>query len=356
MVGYSMKSNKHILILIPGFASDETDSSCIPPVQDFLKAYKSIYEKDIITIISFQYPYTKNKNSWHGINVWNAGGRNKKLLKPFVWQRVKRYFKLIHEKEKVSIIHAFWLGECAYIGKQLADQYQIPFFITLMGQDVLKKNKYLSKSLFKNTPTIALSKNHAEIYYANSGKKATTLIPWGINLNEKKHEKKIYDIIGVGSLNKLKNYNLFINLIHEIRKIKPDMKALLIGDGDEKIALEQQIKRLELDKNITLLGQIKREEVLEFMNKSKILLHTSSYESFGYVFVEALSRGNIIVSLNVGCATPSTNWLVAENNEGLLKLVIKALNQDFEECTNTIISSEQTANAYNELYNQLITK
>lgn len=350
-----MKSNKHILILIPGFASDESDTSCIPPVQEFLKAYKSIYEKDIITIISFQYPYTKNKNSWHGINVWNAGGRNKKLLKPFVWQRVKSYFKLIHEKEKVSIIHAFWLGECAYIGKQLADQYQIPFFVTLMGQDVLKKNKYLSKSIFKNTPTIALSKNHAEIYYANSGKKATTLIPWGINLNEKKHDKKIYDIIGVGSLNKLKNYSLFIDIIHELSKIKPDIKALLIGDGDEKKSLEQKIITLNLNKTITLKGQIKREEVLEYMNKSKILLHTSSYESFGYVFMEALSRGNIIVSLNVGCAIPSNNWLVAENNQSLTKLVLKALNQDFEECSNSIVSSDHTANAYNKWYNHLMT-
>lgn len=348
-----MQSGKHIVVLTPGFPADEGDTSCIPPVQEFLKTYRRRYPDDRITVISFQYPYITGKTLWHGIEVWNCGGKNKRIRKLFTWKKARSYFKYIHQKNPVNVIHAFWLGECAMIGHQLAGQYKIPLLITLMGQDVLAGNSYLNKPLLKNYPAIALSKIHAETYYKNTGKKAAAIIPWGIHAIHTKKENKLYDVIGAGNLIPLKNYSLFIDIIATLKKTRPEIRSILVGGGPEKNMLEQKIKLLGLEKNIQMAGLKKREEVMEYMSRSKVFLHTSSYESFGYVFSEALACGNTIVSLNVGWAEPSGKWLIAGNNSELVTLAGKALEQDDNSAGEIPFSASETTEAYHEWYTRL---
>ena len=58
-----MSSSKHILFLTPGFPADENDFFCIPPLQEFLVKFRSIFPSSKISVISFQYPY---HNKWEG--------------------------------------------------------------------------------------------------------------------------------------------------------------------------------------------------------------------------------------------------------------------------------------------------
>src|ERR1017187_832892 len=104
---------KHIVILTPGFARDEKDTTCIPVLQQYLRTYKAVYQEDTYSVISFQYPQKKQYN-WHGLNIWAIGGGNSRFpFRLLTWLRVISAFKKIHNAKKVDIIHSFWLTECS---------------------------------------------------------------------------------------------------------------------------------------------------------------------------------------------------------------------------------------------------
>lgn len=67
-----------VLWITPGFASDESDSTCIPPLQDLARA---LQEQNIeLTIIALDYPFNRKEYHWHGIRVYALGGANKKVF------------------------------------------------------------------------------------------------------------------------------------------------------------------------------------------------------------------------------------------------------------------------------------
>ena len=66
--------------------------------------------------------------------------------------------------------------------------------------------------------------------------------------------KESYDIIFAGRLIKEKNIKLLINAVALIKKQLPSIKCLIVGDGPDKKNLEQQVKKLDLEKNIHFPG------------------------------------------------------------------------------------------------------
>ena len=98
-----------------------------------------------------------------------------------------------------------------------------------MGQDVYKYNKYAFNLRKSNTKIITLSQNHSDVLLKNHNLNSE-IIPWSIDSNNfpDLEENKI-DILGVGSLNKIKNYPLFIKIIAELAKEKPNLKVEIIG-------------------------------------------------------------------------------------------------------------------------------
>ena len=72
-----MKSNNHIVFLVPGFPKDENDTTCIPALQLFVRNFNSVNPQLKINVIAFQYPYKKKGYSWNGIKVYSAGGKGK---------------------------------------------------------------------------------------------------------------------------------------------------------------------------------------------------------------------------------------------------------------------------------------
>ena len=102
--------------------------------------------------------------------------------------------------------------------------------------------------------------------------------------------------MGVGSLIPLKQFHLFVEAISELKKRFPDIKAVICGDGSEMEKLQLIAADLQLQDNLSFVGERLNNETLALMQRSKILLHPSGYEGFGYVIAEALYAGAHVVS------------------------------------------------------------
>ncbi|MFT5919275.1 MAG: 1,2-diacylglycerol 3-alpha-glucosyltransferase, partial [Granulosicoccus sp.] len=339
---------KHILILTPGFPANELDDTCMPYLQTYLKrASKDKYQIKF-TVIALQYPYKSGGYLWNGIQVFSCGGSNRPFpIRFYYWGKAWNQLSHFHADNKIDVVHSFWLSECAFLAQKWTALKGVKHVATAMGQDVLSQNRYLNRIKFDGLSLTAVSEYQSNILRSEIGKTAK-VIPWGLDkMNSEGSERKI-DILGVGSLTTLKRFDVFLDVVAIALKHKPQLNVVLIGTGEESENLKQQAKSLGLQNKLQFVGELPRKEVLSLMKQSKVLLHTSSFESQGFVFNEALATGMAIVSRKVGIADESERWLISESENQMAENVISLLSETFG--PQAIIPIKQTVDGYRNLY------
>lgn len=98
-------------------------------------------------------------------------------------------------------------------------------------------------------------------------------------------------VISVGRLSKEKGYLELIEVFSEISKEYPQWKLHIVGDGDERDAIEKAIERRKLESQVVLHGYQSKAYINQLLAKSAIYVMTSFSESFGIVLIEAQSFG-----------------------------------------------------------------
>lgn len=342
----------HIVFLSPGFAESEKDSTTIPALQVFLRALSEQLTHTKLTLITFQFPHNTKPYYWNNIEVIPLSGNNKRLKKIWIWEKAKKRLELIHKQQKIEVIHSFWIGECSKIGQQFSKKHNIKHIVTVMGQDAILKNRYAKYLINSSAKVVTLSKNHYNDLLQTHRLKSE-IIPWQLDTSHFPPLEEIkIDILGVGSLNDVKNYDNFITIVSELIQLKPNVTVSIIGNGYLKQKLKEKTKVLGIQNNITFEGELPRKKVLKKMAQSNILLHTSHYESFGFVFLEALFSGMHIISHNVGLAHSANYWHVCKNNNDIKDALIKKVEQNKRTKTRVELYSDKvTTNAYLNLYN-----
>lgn len=325
-----MKKNSTLLILIPGFAKNENDSTCIPFSQSFIKTLNKYYPSASIIIIALDYPSKENYH-WFGNEVRPLNGKKYKgVTRLFKWFKLYRQIRLIHKTTSLLGILSFWCDEHAMIGHYYSKWHKLKHYCWLQGQDAREGNPALKYFRPSADELIALSDSLQEEFKRNYGIVSAKIIPAAVYEEEFPTEvsERTIDIIGVGSLITLKRFDLFIEVIENIRQIFPAVKAVIIGSGSEKERLENLIKLKRLENTVTLLGELDHKEVLINMQQSKILLHTSSYEGYGMVCLEALYAGCQVVSFVSPEKRKIENWHIVDTREAMITKCTDLLNMN----------------------------
>ncbi|MBO6494020.1 MAG: glycosyltransferase [Roseivirga sp.] len=342
-----------LLIITPGFALNEEDDICIPALQIYLKELTKTIRRIEVNVISFNYPYESKIYLWNGIEVVALGlKQNNKLLRFF--HKLIAYPRILNLAKdfQPDLIHSFWLNQSAIIGNRLSKRLRIPHLCTAMGQDIAFSNT-LGILKLRNTAYIAVS----DFQRRFSKVPIDAVVHWGIPPSNQELTPctRDIDILGVGWINKVKNYEAFIRIVARLIHIKPKTKVVITGDGSGKETLEKLIRSLNLEDQITFTGLIKREEVLTYMRRSKVLLHTSSFESFGLVIAEALSEGMFTLSYNVGIAGKSPASHVAHNEDEMLDKAQKLLSSPLPNASLPYPVSS-TVTEYVKIYEKMLNR
>jgi glycosyltransferase involved in cell wall biosynthesis len=317
-----------LLILTPGFPEDENDSTCVPAQQLFVKVVNENFPALNIIVITFQYPFSSRDYLWNGIRIISFGGREKgKFYRLVLWLRVWRKLKKIKKANNVIGLLSFWCSECALIGKRFGRKHNLPHFAWLLGQDARKENKYVKLMRAKAAELIAMSDFLAEEFYRNFSIKPGYTIPNGIGSTgfaESELERKI-DVLGAGSLIPLKRYEVFIEIMKELSVTRPSIKAVICGKGPEKNRLAKLIEALGLSDNLMLEGELPHHQVQQYMRKTKIFLHPSSYEGFSTACLEALYGGAHVISFCKPMNQHIRHWYIVNTKEEMLQKAIELL-------------------------------
>lgn len=322
------KENKTLVILTPGFPSSEADTTCLPMQQDFVKTLKENHPNLNIIVLSFQYPYFKKTYSWYDATVISFNGQNKGgLAKLLLRQKVYTILKKISNTNNIIGMLSFWYNECAWVGKKFADRNNLRHYCWLLGQDARKENKYPGRLHANAGELIALSDFLQDEFERTHGTRPAFVIPPGVDNKQPGDlvKERNIDIIAAGSMIPLKQYELFIAVIAEIKKQIPAVKAMLIGDGPEKKGLLHLVSKYGLEQHITLAGELAHPEVLQYMQHGKIFLHPSSYEGFGVVCIEALQAGCRVISFCKPMNAEIEHWHIVPGKEGMIQKTVELL-------------------------------
>lgn len=293
---------KHMLVIAPGFPDGESDTACLPFVQQMLLTFSRQYPQTTITIVTLQYPFAKQQYIWHGMQVYALGGKNKTgLSKLLVCNKAAEVCKSIHRQTPVDAILALCLCETAWVAKRFGTKYDLPFVIWMFGEDAKAGNKYFKVVKPTAEQLLPISAWQANVLQQAYGFKAKYIVNNGINrkifpeLNDA--TKRDIDLCAAGSLIPRKQYHIFIEVVRHVKgNGYPQVRGVLIGGGEEEAELKALSKKYAVADNIIFTGALSHTETLDWMNRSRIFVHPASYEGHSTVMLEAMYSGCDVVS------------------------------------------------------------
>lgn len=120
---------------------------------------------------------------------------------------------------------------------------------------------------------------------------------------EKIREKRIptddkYDVVFIGRLTEQKNPLRFLKIIKKAKERKPDISAVILGEGELHQECEKYIQKNGLSENVTLKGFVS--EPYGILANGKVLCSTSDWEGYGLMAVEAMTFGVPVICARVG--------------------------------------------------------
>ncbi|MEF8835064.1 MAG: glycosyltransferase [Candidatus Thermoplasmatota archaeon] len=145
-------------------------------------------------------------------------------------------------------------------------------------------------------------------------------------------------LLHVGRISKEKNLELIINSIPYIKKERPDVRLLIVGDGPAKSDLESLVAKKGLEDIITFTGFVPEEDLPKYYAAADAFLFASTFETLGLVMLEALATGTPVVGLDYGVIPE----IIDPGNNGLL------FDEDPKDCAEKTLKTLRSEKEIND--------
>lgn len=122
-----------------------------------------------------------------------------------------------------------------------------------------------------------------------------------------------FTFCSVAHLNRNKGFDVLLDAFARALEKRTDLRLKIGGGGVEEAALKRQAGRLKIDAAVDFLGALDNDAVLRLMRGSDAFVLASRNETFGVVFIEALSQGLPVIATR--CGGPEG---IVNGNNGLL--------------------------------------
>jgi glycosyltransferase involved in cell wall biosynthesis len=100
-------------------------------------------------------------------------------------------------------------------------------------------------------------------------------------------------ILGVGRLQKQKDFPTLIQAFAKLRQQKP-IRLMILGEGSERSHLESLVQEMDIAEDVVFPGFVSNPYA--YIAQATVLVLSSAWEGFGNVLVEAMAAGTPIVS------------------------------------------------------------
>ena len=296
-------------------------------VQQISKHLSKTHNLTVVTAEKAENFKTDNL-SFHSLDLFEPGLNIED--KEIFLQEFKETLSRAFELQNYDIIHAhYWLS--GLIAKQISDELNIPYVFTAHSLGVFldgynKERVDCEKMIMESSNIITASSKYESSLITNSydiDEKSIMQIPPGIDKEIFTYDSNLEReniLLSVGRIQEQKRQMEVLKFIDNFRKIDTNFLCYFVGgpsgkSGDDYlIELKNTVKELNLDSNVEFLGNLTQTEIKILMNRSKLLIHTSQYETFGLVAIEANAMGVPVLTTNRG----SLMEIIEHNNNGYI--------------------------------------
>jgi glycosyltransferase involved in cell wall biosynthesis len=109
-----------------------------------------------------------------------------------------------------------------------------------------------------------------------------------------------------------KGIDVLIDALGQARARAPSLRLLVVGDGEERCALER--RAAALDGAVRFVGEVSRERARALLTAADGLALVSAYEGLSHVLLEAMEQGKPIVATGI----PGNHELIRDGENGML--------------------------------------
>ncbi|RDI40157.1 glycosyltransferase [Falsibacillus pallidus] len=142
---------------------------------------------------------------------------------------------------------------------------------------------------------------------------------------------EVFVLTMVARLHPVKGHEMVFKALKQLHN--PKIKLLLVGDGPIRTDLEEKVKEMGLNSQVSFLGF--RKDVNAIFSFSDAALLASFSESFPLVLLEAANENVPIITTDVGgvnelITSPEKGWVVPVGDEGEFANAIESAYKDWE--------------------------
>jgi 1,2-diacylglycerol 3-alpha-glucosyltransferase len=323
----------------------------------FTNTYLPVVSGVVRSVESFREALTKQG---HNVFIFAQSDENYKDKIPFVYRYpslplpiqadvpavipVSPFVEQLLQFLKPDVIHThhpFLLGQTA---ARRAEELSVPLVFTFhtqyteythyfpLPQETIQEflkgavKNWLQEYMQRCQHIVIPSESMKEILVDEYGLRACyTVIPTGMDLDPYRHAggkalraregwQDNIVLISTGRLATEKNWSLLLESLRKVYSEHPDMRMVIIGDGPEKSALQEQAVELGIAERVVFTGQLPFEDIPSYLKAADLFVFASVTETQGLVTMEALAAGLPVVAVDAS----GTRDIVENGRQGFL--------------------------------------
>lgn len=243
----------------------------------------------------------------------------------------------------IELIHVHVSLPMGIIGAELSKHFGVPFILQEhsgpfeMHTDTKEKEEYVKKVFCQSKLILPVGQdlsNRMSKYIIELEKirVCSNLVRTDIFKPQPIPPKEnIIKILIISHLQPVKGLEIFIEAMSLLRDMDYQIKASIVGTGEDKKLLKL-ISHYKLDDKISLFGRVEKKKLVDFYRDHHIYVCSSYTETFGLAPAEAIASGRPVVTTRCGGPDAFVNEKCGEivevgNPESLANGIIAVWNK-----------------------------
>ena len=320
---------------------------------------KSIEQEEISKLVNVHWSYIDLPKK---IRFWKKGQRGVYIYY-ILWQ-ICAFFnaRKLHKKVNFDLVHHTTFGN--YWLPSFLSFLHIPFVWGPLGGGestpktfwnmldsrgkIYETFRDIARGLAYLNPLLSFSNCHADVAIAVTDDTAKKLSKFGyrnikvysgVALPKEEINKLLempsrqngpFRFVSIGRMLHWKGFNLGLLAYAGFLKQFPSSEYWLIGNGPELNNLKSLAEKLKISNNVKFFEELPREQVLNKLAESNVLVHPSLHDSGGWVCLEAMACGKPVICLDLGGPA------VQVTEETGFKIVAKSPEQAVNDLSNAM--------------------
>jgi glycosyltransferase involved in cell wall biosynthesis len=252
--------------------------------------------------------------------------------------RVRRAASAIRDEVAPDVLHVAYPGVAIYYALRLLASVQTPTLLRLHGA-VEAGGVLLRRGLdaaawitvnsaatlaaaMKLDPSIAARCSLVSAVVVSSRPTPLVALPFSPPV-----------LVAAGRLVPEKGFDILLEALAQIRRVRREVRLLLGGDGPERLNLEAKARATGVHDALEMHGWVQPEKMNSLLDRGTVVAVPSRSEPFGRIAVEAALRGRPVVASRTGglpeaVGGDDTGSLVTPGDASALALAVLDLMQD----------------------------